>query len=92
MKKLYIVGAGGFGRELLWWVKDINAKEPTWEIMGFLDDNPNALDGCSCDYSVVGTIKDCKPADDAYHGHDGKLIEGACQMHRLQGWGYIPCL
>jgi len=64
MKKLYIVGAGGFGRELLWWVKDINAKEPTWEIMGFLDDNPNALDGCSCDYSVVGTIKDCKPADD----------------------------
>lgn len=28
MKKILIVGAGGFGRELLQWIKDINAENP----------------------------------------------------------------
>lgn len=64
MKKIYILGAGGFGRELLWWIKDINREKPTWEIMGFLDDNLNALDGVECDYKVVGTIKDWCPKED----------------------------
>ena len=64
MKKLYIVGAGGFGRELLWWVKDINKVKPTWEIAGFLDDNPHALDGYECDYAVMGTVKDWIPKEE----------------------------
>lgn len=64
MKKLYILGAGGFGRELLWWIKDINKVSPTWNIMGFLDDNLNALDDVECDYKVVGTIKDWQPKED----------------------------
>ena len=64
MKKLIIVGAGGFGRELLWWVKDINKVEKTWDIVGFIDDNVHALDGYDCDYKIVGTIKDWQPKDD----------------------------
>ncbi|WP_298771724.1 acetyltransferase [uncultured Fibrobacter sp.] len=64
MKKIYIVGAGGFGRELLWWIKDINKVAPTWEIGGFLDDNLHALDEYECDYKVVGTIKDWQPKED----------------------------
>ena len=64
MKKLYIVGAGGFGRELLWWIKDINKENPTWEIVGFLDDDSKALDGYECDYKVVGSIKDWCPKED----------------------------
>ena len=63
MKDLIIVGAGGFGRELLQWVKDINAQTPTWNIKGFLDDNDKALDGFECDYNVIGSIKDWKPLD-----------------------------
>ncbi len=63
MKKLYIVGAGGFGRELLQWVKDINAVTPTWEIVGFLDENLNALDGVACDYPVVGKISTYVPTE-----------------------------
>lgn len=39
MKKLYIIGAGGFGREVAWLVKRINAISPTWDLKGFLDDN-----------------------------------------------------
>jgi len=64
MKKIYIVGAGGFGRELLWWIKDINKEKPTWEIGGFLDDDPKALDGYECDYGVIGSIRDWEPKDD----------------------------
>ena len=64
MKKLIIIGAGGFGRELLLWIKDINAVKPTWEIVGFIDDNTSALDGVECDYGVVGTIKDWQPKED----------------------------
>lgn len=64
MKRVYIVGAGGFGRELLWWIKDINKIKPTWEIAGFLDDDSHALDGYECDYRIVGSIKDWKPKND----------------------------
>lgn len=39
MKELYIIGAGGFGREVAWLVERINEIEPTWEIKGFIDDN-----------------------------------------------------
>jgi sugar O-acyltransferase (sialic acid O-acetyltransferase NeuD family) len=35
---LLIVGAGGFGREVLELVRDINAAAPTFDFLGFLDD------------------------------------------------------
>lgn len=44
---LVIVGAGGFGREVLELVRDINADHPTFNILGFLDDgelNPHVLE------------------------------------------------
>lgn len=63
MKDIIIVGAAGFGREVLQWIKDINKITPTWNIKGFLDDNEHALDGYECDYHVIGSIKDWKPAD-----------------------------
>lgn len=64
MKQILIVGAGGLGRELLQWVKDINSAQLRWRIKGFLDDNPHKLDGFSCSYEVVGGISDWVPKDD----------------------------
>lgn len=64
MRKMIIIGAGGYGRELLQWIKDINAVTPTWEIGGFIDDNLNALDGVECDYAVIGSITEWRPAAD----------------------------
>ena len=64
MNKLIICGAGGFGRELLWWIKDVNKVEKKWEIAGFIDDNPNALDGYECDCPIIGSIKDWQPKED----------------------------
>jgi sugar O-acyltransferase (sialic acid O-acetyltransferase NeuD family) len=64
MKKIIIIGAGGYGRELLQWIKDINEVRPTWEIAGFLDDNLNALDGIECDYPMLGKVSHWQPSDD----------------------------
>ena len=63
MKELIIVGASGFGREMVKYIKDINKQKPTWELKGFIDDNLNALDGYPCDYKVIGTIQDWQPAE-----------------------------
>lgn len=66
MKNLIIVGASGFGREVVQWVEDINAVKPEWKILGFIDDNPKALDGCRCDYHILGTINDWQPKENEY--------------------------
>lgn len=39
LKDLYIVGAGGFGREVAWLVERINYVKPEWNIKGFIDEN-----------------------------------------------------
>lgn len=56
MKNLVIVAAGGCGREVLQWAKDINKKENRWNIKGFIDDNLSALDGLKCDVPMLSTI------------------------------------
>lgn len=38
MKDIAIFGVGGFGREVLALIKDINKVAPTWNIIGFFDD------------------------------------------------------
>lgn len=62
MKSLIIIGAGGFGRELLQWIKDINAPQKKWVIKGFIDDNPNALDGFDYEIRVIGSITNWQPS------------------------------
>lgn len=52
MNRLLIVGAGGFGREVLCWLLDIPEEERDWEIAGFLDVNPLALKGYACSYPI----------------------------------------
>lgn len=38
MKPLVIFGAGGFAREVAALVRDINAVTPSWQLLGFIDD------------------------------------------------------
>lgn len=40
MKDIAIYGAGGFGKEVACLIKRINEVSPTWNLIGFLDDNP----------------------------------------------------
>jgi sugar O-acyltransferase (sialic acid O-acetyltransferase NeuD family) len=39
MKDIAIYGAGGFGKEVACILNKINEKEPTWNFLGFFDDN-----------------------------------------------------
>ena len=54
MNKLYIIGAGGFGREVAWLVERINEKTPTWDLQGFIDDNESIHGKVEDDYKVLG--------------------------------------
>lgn len=61
MTDIIIVGAGGCGREVANWIEDINKVEFTWNILGFLDDNSEALVGSPCKYRIIGAIKGHEP-------------------------------
>ena len=67
MTDIIIVGAGGCGREVANWIEDINEIEKTWNILGFLDDNENALDGFPCKYKILGPINNHSLSDSAYY-------------------------
>lgn len=64
MKSLIIVGAGGLGREVLQWARDMNKLNEQWNIKGFLDDNPSALEGNKTGTPVLGSIIDWIPKND----------------------------
>lgn len=64
MQDVIIVGAGGFGREVLETIESINRIQPTWNVLGFIDDNLAALDGFELKYGVLGTVRDWRPSDD----------------------------
>ena len=54
MKDLYIIGAGGFGREVAWLVRRINEQSPTWNLVGFIDDDVRKHGTLEDGYPVVG--------------------------------------
>lgn len=54
MKELYIIGAGGFSREVVWLVERINAAAPTWQLQGFIDDNEALWGTVEAGYPVLG--------------------------------------
>ena len=45
MKNLLIIGAGGFGREVLTWIMDHSRNNLDWKVGGFLDSRTDALAG-----------------------------------------------
>jgi sugar O-acyltransferase (sialic acid O-acetyltransferase NeuD family) len=62
MKRLLIVGAGGFGREVAAWAN--SAVDADWSLHGFLDPVPNALDEREDRPSVVGDPATHRPRTD----------------------------
>lgn len=52
MKDLVLFGAGGSGREIAVMIKKINEVEPTWNLLGFIDDDEklwgSSINGLPC--------------------------------------------
>ena len=62
MPEIVIVGGGGFGREVYDWATDFlcarpqNGSEGAWSVKGFLDDDPQCLDGFDMGVPLLGAV------------------------------------
>ena len=54
MKRIYIIGAGPFGRELLGWFKKDSNYNKQFSFKGFLDSRENLLNDYDTGYNIVG--------------------------------------
>lgn len=54
-RNIVIVGAGGFGREVAWLIREVNRVRLTWNLLGFLDVSPQLI-GKECgSEKIIGT-------------------------------------
>lgn len=79
--KLLILGASGFGREVLWTASDVPEEQRNWEVDGFLDDDlenvRTELRAKQCHTPVRGTIRD-------YHPSPGEVLVCAIRTPRVK--------
>ena len=61
MNNIVIIGAGDLGKEVVWLIEDINKINPTFVILGFLDDDLAKGGGEFYGYRVLGRVEqlDC---------------------------------
>jgi sugar O-acyltransferase (sialic acid O-acetyltransferase NeuD family) len=65
MKRIVIVGAGGFGREVEMLIEQINAVSHEWELLGFIDDGVAA--GTRVGFSeVLGPVAELMELENLY--------------------------
>ena len=56
MKEIVILGAGDFGKEVAWLIEEINKRNPSYIILGYLDDDESKI-GQTCNgYECLGPI------------------------------------
>jgi sugar O-acyltransferase (sialic acid O-acetyltransferase NeuD family) len=56
MESVVIVGAGGFGREVLEIFNDINKQEKKWDVLGFIDEDKELKGKTINNFSVLGGL------------------------------------
>ena len=61
IKRIIIVGAGGFGREMLSWLLDSKEEYKDWDVIGFIDDDRDALKGYKYNLPILSSIQDFHP-------------------------------
>jgi len=54
MRKVVILGAGGFAREVLWVFREAIKADHQWEVLGFIDEEPENHGKLICDLPVLG--------------------------------------
>ncbi len=64
-QRIIIVGAGGFGREVLHWATDA-WPEHRGKIAGFLSNDPGVLENKNCPLSIIGSPEDFEPLPGDY--------------------------
>ena len=88
MKQLVIIGAGGFGREVLDWARQSEAHGRDWLVKGFLDDNPQALDRFSVGVPLLGSVAAYRPeADEVFVCAMGNVAAKRRCVEAIRGRG-----
>jgi sugar O-acyltransferase (sialic acid O-acetyltransferase NeuD family) len=64
LPQLIILGAGGFGREMVAWARQSEQFGREWTLKGFLDDNEAALAGKATPAPWLGRIQDHQPREE----------------------------
>jgi sugar O-acyltransferase (sialic acid O-acetyltransferase NeuD family) len=88
VRPLVVIGSGGFGRETVEAVRAVNAVRPTWDLLGFLDDDP-ARQGKEIDgVRVLGPIDQARDGFAAAQlvvctGHPGNYLSKKRIVERL---------
>lgn len=54
MKSLYIIGSGGFSKQVIEMVEEINSVSKEYELAGIIDDNISLIGKNVLGYKVVG--------------------------------------
>ena len=65
MRKIYIYSCGGGGREIIRLINEINKDENQWEVIGYIDDDPNKQ-GQIVDNLKVFSPKEIIPSGEEY--------------------------
>ncbi|MCK5136190.1 MAG: NeuD/PglB/VioB family sugar acetyltransferase [Bacteroidales bacterium] len=63
---VYIVGAGGFGREIESWISLSKSFRDNYSLKGYIDDGTDALDQYPSDYNILGKIDEFQFKDEDY--------------------------
>jgi sugar O-acyltransferase (sialic acid O-acetyltransferase NeuD family) len=83
LRPIVIYGGGGFAREVLTLIEDINAARPTWEVAGFLDDDEARRGQRLCGLPILGGrawLEEASPRPAVVLGVGSPVVKRA--MHR----------
>ena len=96
MKNIVIIGAGDLGKEVVWLIEDINKQNPSYLILGFLDDDESKIGGEFYGYKVLGTVSQLEdisrrtPLAAVVAIQDGSVRKRIVEDHReFQSWESI---
>lgn len=80
MRKILIYGCGGQGREVVQLIKDINKIQRVWEIVGFIDDNPDNINRIINGIPVLGQVNILEK----YHSNENIYVVCAIGDSRIR--------
>ena len=92
MKKIIILGAGGYAQEVLWVIDDINSVCPTWDFIGFIDPiDPGRKSHLHYDRPVLGGWNDVPRQEEIYFACGiGSPESRAKECSEAERRGYRP--
>lgn len=92
MKNLIIIGAGGFGREVLMMAVDNPCNGADWVIKGFLDNRSDILDGFTQDANAVPYAMDYSEEKRARYRRDYPILGDPLTYEPAEGDVFLCAL